>query len=90
SAALCGVSLAVSPGEAVYIPVGHCPPNVASGGLDFGDAPAVDDEAWRQCACHEVIERLKPLLEDPAVLKVAHNAKYDLAVLARYGIRVAP
>ena len=37
-----------------------------------------------------VIERLKPLLEDPAVLKVAQNAKYDMAVLSRYGIKVGP
>ncbi|MBC7167245.1 DNA polymerase I, partial [Phenylobacterium sp.] len=36
------------------------------------------------------LELLKPMLEDPAVLKVAQNAKYDLAVLSRYGIRVAP
>jgi DNA polymerase-1 len=34
--------------------------------------------------------RLKPLLEDPAVLKVAQNAKYDIAVLARHGIDVSP
>ncbi|MCA6325232.1 DNA polymerase I, partial [Phenylobacterium sp.] len=31
-----------------------------------------------------------PLLEDPSVLKVGQNAKYDLGVLSRYGIRVAP
>eukprot|EP01041_Mallomonas_annulata_P041728 gene41728-65863_t len=34
--------------------------------------------------------RLKPLLEDPSILKVAQNGKYDLAVLARYGIEVGP
>ena len=89
-AALCGVSLAVAPGEACYIPVGHCPPNIATGGLDFGDGPATDDDAWRHAPCDDVLARLKPLLEDPAVLKVAHNSKYDLAVLARYGVRVAP
>lgn len=37
-----------------------------------------------------VIERLKLLLEDSSVLKIAHNMKYDLLVLARYGIDVAP
>ena len=36
------------------------------------------------------MSRLKGLLEDPAVLKVAQNAKYDLAVLARQGVTVAP
>ena len=38
----------------------------------------------------EALARLKPLLESPAVLKVAQNGKYDLAVLARHGIDVGP
>jgi DNA polymerase I-like protein with 3'-5' exonuclease and polymerase domains len=37
-----------------------------------------------------VLAALKPLLEDDAVLKVLQNAKYDVKVLARYGIDVAP
>jgi DNA polymerase-1 len=81
NAALVGVSLAVAAGEACYIPVGH----EHEGGLDF-DAPA----DITQIPCDEVIARLKPLLEDPSVLKVAQNAKYDLAVLSRYGITAAP
>ncbi|MFN3512330.1 MAG: DNA polymerase I [Phenylobacterium sp.] len=80
---LCGFSLAVAPGEAVYIPVGH--ENEGAGGLEF-EAP----EALEQIPCEDVIARLKPLLEDPAVLKVAQNAKYDMAVLSRYGIAVWP
>ncbi|HEV2532480.1 DNA polymerase I [Phenylobacterium sp.] len=83
AANLCGVSLAVAPGEACYIPVGH--EHEAAGGLDFEQKAAVD-----QIPCEQVIARLKPLLEDPAVLKVAQNGKYDLAVLARYGIEVGP
>lgn len=35
-----------------------------------------------------VLARLKPLLEDPARLKVGQNPKYDLSILARYGIEV--
>ena len=34
----------------------------------------------------EVLERLRPVLEDPAVLKVGHHLKYDQSVLARYGL----
>jgi DNA polymerase-1 len=83
SANLCGVSLATAPGEACYIPVGH--EHKGDGGLDF---EAKEDLA--QIPCEEVIARLKPLLEDPAVLKVAQNGKYDLAVLSRYGIDVGP
>jgi len=83
SANLCGVSLAVAPGEACYIPVGH--EHEHEGGLQL-EAPS--DLA--QIPLDEAIARLKPLLEDPSVLKVAQNAKYDLAVLARHGITVGP
>jgi DNA polymerase-1 len=81
SADLCGVSLAVAPGEACYIPVGHC----ESDGLAL-EAPADLD----QIPLEDALARLKPLLEDRSVLKVAQNAKYDLAVLSRYGIEVTP
>jgi DNA polymerase I len=36
-----------------------------------------------------VLAKLKPLLEDPAYLKVGHNLKYDMNVLANYGITLA-
>jgi DNA polymerase-1 len=89
---LCGVSIAITPGEAAYIPVGHCKAEDAGPkGLDFGEAASeADGEDWRQLDCQTVIARLKPLLEDPAVLKIGQNAKYDMAVLARYGIEVGP
>lgn len=74
---LCGVSLAIGPNEACYIPLGH-------GGTDmFAEKPQQID---RDVA----LARLKPLLESDAVLKVAQNGKYDLNVLARHGIIVAP
>ena len=38
----------------------------------------------------EALAALKPLLEDPSVLKIGQNIKYDLVVLSRYGIDVAP
>jgi DNA polymerase-1 len=81
NAELCGVSLAVKAGEACYIPVGHCEAEglALEAAADLVQIPIAD-----------VIARLKPLLEDPAVLKVAQNAKYDIAVLSRYGVAVAP
>jgi DNA polymerase-1 len=85
NAGLCGVSLALAPGEACYIPVGHENAESADGGLQFDPAPPPE-----QLPLDIVIARLKPLLEDPAVLKIAQNAKYDLAVLSRHGIAVAP
>ena len=81
SAGLCGVSLAVAPGEACYIPVGHCEKD----GLAFEEAADL-----AQVDMDEAIALLKPMLEDPSVLKVAQNAKYDIAVLTRYGVNVAP
>jgi len=81
AADLCGVSLAVAPGEACYIPLGHCEPD----GLAL-DAP----QDLEQIPLDAALAQLKPLLEDPSVLKVAQNAKYDVAVLSRYGIEVTP
>ncbi|MDG2528352.1 DNA polymerase I [Caulobacter endophyticus] len=84
NAGLCGVSLAIAPGEACYIPVSH-EEKPQDGGLAF-EAPA----KLEQISEEEALAALKPLLEDPSVLKVAQNAKYDIAVMARRGIAVAP
>jgi DNA polymerase-1 len=83
AANLCGVSLATAPGDACYIPLGH--EHEQEGGLLL-DTPAALD----QIPIDEALARLKPLLESPAVLKVAQNGKYDMAVLSRYGISVGP
>lgn len=74
---LVGISLATAPNSACYIPLAH------GGGDLFSDAP-------HQVAIAQAIAKLKPLLEDPSILKVGHNIKYDLNVLARHGIAVAP
>jgi DNA polymerase-1 len=74
---LVGVSLALGPNDACYIPLGH-------GGTDmFAEKPV-------QVPMADAIALLKPLLEDEAVLKIFQNGKYDLNVLARQGIMVAP
>jgi len=89
-AGLCGVSLAIGPNDACYIPLTHeHPPMEGAGGLDFGDTPDTR-EAIVQIDTDEALKRLKVLLEDPTVLKVTQNGKYDMAVMARRGIRVAP
>jgi DNA polymerase I len=80
-AGLCGVSLAVAPNEACYIPCGHR----AGDGLDLGNAAAIV-----QLPEAEVLKHLKPLLEDPSVLKIAQNMKYDYLMFAQRGIRVTP
>ncbi len=82
-AELVGFSLAVAPNLACYVPVGH----VTEGGADlFGGGALVEG----QIPVRDALGRLKSLLEDPAVLKVGQNVKYDRLVLERYGIVVAP
>jgi DNA polymerase-1 len=77
AAGLVGVSIATGPNRACYIPLAH-------GGSDlFSDSPA-------QVPMATAMAKLKRLLEDPSVLKIGHNIKYDLNVLERYGISVAP
>ena len=76
-AELVGISLATGPNQACYIPLAH-------GGTDmFAEKPQQIDRAV-------ALARLKPLLESDAVLKIGQNAKYDLNVMARHGIAVAP
>jgi DNA polymerase-1 len=76
-AELVGVSLCVGANQACYIPLGH-------GGTDmFAEKPQQIDRA-------EAVARLKPLLESDAVLKIGQNAKYDINVLARFGVAVGP
>jgi DNA polymerase I len=76
-ARLAGVSLATASNKACYIPVGH------SGADLLSDAPD-------QMPVELVLGRLKPMLEDPAVLKIGHNFKYDWVMFDKLGINVAP
>ena len=79
---LVGLSIALAPGRAAYVPVGHVGDSndlFGSGGLAPGQIPIKD-----------ALAALKPLLEDPGVLKVGHNLKYDALVMRRYGIKLAP
>ena len=85
-AGLCGVSLALAPGEACYIPCGHRRGDGLT--LDLAqDAAAGDIVQMREA---DVLSRLKPLLEDSAVLKVGQNLKYDAAIFLERGIRLDP
>ena len=74
---LVGIALSLRPGTAVYIPLGHW----VGDGLDLGGEGDV-----KQMKIREALDLLKPLLEDESVLKIVQNAKFDMVVLARYGI----
>jgi DNA polymerase I len=80
-AGLVGVSLSTLPGKACYIPLAH----VGEGGGLFGS-----EKIAGQIKLEEAIAHLKPLLENPGVLKIGQNLKYDLQVLRRYGTDIRP
>ncbi|MCK0142187.1 DNA polymerase I [Aliiroseovarius sp. F20344] len=80
---LVGISLAVDAGEACYIPLTH---KTSQADDLFGGS----DLAEGQLPLDQVIAALKPMLEDPAILKIGQNMKYDAKILARYGVDVAP
>ena len=77
TADLIGISLATACNRACYIPLGH-----------GGDDLLAEREEQLDAAL--VLARLQPLLEDPAILKIGHNLKYDWVVLDRRGIKIAP
>lgn len=71
AAEIVGLSFAVEPGSAAYVPVGH----------DYAGAP-------EQLGRELVLERLRPLLENPRVAKLGHHLKYDRNVLLNHGIEL--
>ena len=68
-ARIVGVSFALTPGKAAYVPLAH-------------DYAGVPDQLDRS----EVLEKLRPLLENPHKPKLGQNLKYDMHVLANHGI----
>ena len=87
-AELVGVSLALDGGRACYIPLAHEGP-AGQGALELSGAASEHPEA-RQIPLADALAILKPVLEDPAVLKVGQNIKYDMHVFARHGVRPTP
>jgi DNA polymerase-1 len=81
---LVGISLATAPGRACYIPLAHT--GGGEGQLDLGGTA----DTPRQIARDDCVAELRDLLLNPGVLKVGHNIKYDLHVLARVGLEVSP
>ncbi len=79
-AELIGLSLAISPGEAWYLPFGHQPP--------AGDLAAPEPVKNLPPISDPALAGIRALLTDPAVPKAGHNAKYDVEVLRRAGITV--
>ncbi|MDB9890013.1 DNA polymerase I [Alphaproteobacteria bacterium] len=94
AADLVGVSMALAPGKACYVPLRHgvvaTEIGDAQGGLDFSaEAPV----AYKQIGFETAMAMLRPIFEDPAILKIGHNLKYDSHILLwprNGGIKLAP
>ena len=84
SAHLVGISLAVDEARGYYVPVGH---GRVSG---EGQPDMFAEPTGQQLPLAMVIDALRVPLEDPKIPKTAHNAVYDLMILQRNGINVAP
>jgi DNA polymerase-1 len=80
---LVGISLCVEAGEACYIPLTH-----RDGAAD--DLFGSDALAEGQMPLDEALTLLKPVLEDPSIIKIGQNMKYDAKIFRRHGIDVAP
>jgi DNA polymerase-1 len=79
-ARIIGIALAPAPGAAGYIPIARG----NEGGLDLSGA------ASGTLKEDQVLDQLKPLLADEAVLKAGHNLKFETVLLLQRGLRVSP
>ncbi len=97
SAQFVGFSLACTPGEACYVPLAHKTSaelgagggaGAEQGGLDFGDDASAT--TLEQMELEAALPLLKELLEDPTVLKIGQNLKFDGLLMKQLDITVAP
>jgi DNA polymerase-1 len=90
TAQLVGICLATQSPTSYYIPVGHLAntAQATSGQMGlFAGEPTLADG---QLPLAKVLDALRPALTNPAIPKIAHNAKYDYRVLAHHGLTVTP
>jgi len=80
---LVGISLCIEAGSAAYLPLRH-----RDGEVD--DLFATDRLIEGQMDQTDALGILKPMLEDPAIMKIGQNMKYDAKILARVGIKINP
>ncbi len=81
---LVGISLSWAEGVAVYLPVGHEPPESSLLDEEAAEGGPVNLPGLSEPAMSALVE----LLEDPSLEKVGQNLKYDLLVLRRAGVEL--
>ncbi len=90
TAEIVGIALCAHSPQGFYIPVGHLSSAGQATTGQMGLFATEPQMAEGQVALDEVLAKLRPILTDPAVGKVAHNAKYDYSIMSRYGLDVTP
>ena len=70
-ARLVGVCLSTKPGQGVYVPLAH-----GTDGLDLDD-----EDVSKQMPMETALDLLRPVLANPAILKIGQNLKYDALIL---------
>ena len=83
---LIGIALSVDGGRGCYVPLAHRTPGADELAFDG----AQDALADGQLPMETTLARLRPLLEDPGVLKIGHDAKNDMTAFVRFGIEPVP
>ncbi len=89
-AKLVGISMSTAEGNGCYIPLQHRNPEGYSESFDFSMKEKTPEPELIQIPIEKVLKLLKPMLEDPSVLKIGHNIKYDMQLFFPYGINIAP
>ena len=80
-AGIVGISFATGPHRARYIPLSTAP--AAPADL-FGQPEITANDAG--LGLGDTLAALRPVLEDPSILKIGHDLKFDAIVLARHGV----
>jgi DNA polymerase-1 len=89
---LVGVSLSLGSNVAAYVPLAHASADTRAGELFASEEKPRDaaPDMGEQIPLAAALAALKPLLEDPSVVKVGLNVKWDVALFAKHGIALAP
>jgi DNA polymerase-1 len=80
-AEICGLALALEPGDACYIPLSH---KQSGDGAGLFAAGLASD----QITTGEALAALRPLLESAGILKIGFNLKFTAVILAQHGVTI--
>ena len=86
---LIGISISTEPRKAFYIPIGHT--NFSKNDKNVNENNINEESGLpKQLPLTKVLNSLKSTLENPSILKIGQNIKFDMHVLRRYGVTIFP